>query len=275
MMRVSIALAFATGIAIAPVTAQAAVTFSAQAGALAASVSFDVLPGSKLQVVLTNTSLTEAAEPMGVLTAVFFSGLNGLTPTSALLAAGSTVINTVNNTGIYANQQPPGDNVGGEWAYNVVSGLPNGASAGISSSGLGIFGGANFNGPNLQNPVALDGMQYGIVPASSQSGGGNGGMDGNAFIRNSVVFVLDNYTGGAAGLAGINNLSFQYGTALSEPNLVPNAPPPTCSNGNPYPYCGTGGNSTSVPEPMSAMVLTVGLLGLGLMRRQVARRATT
>ena len=250
MMRVSIALAFATGIAIAPVTAQAAVTFSAQAGALAASVSFDVLPGSKLQVVLTNTSLTEAAEPTGVLTAVFFSGLNGLTPTSALLAAGSTVINTVNNTGIYANQQPPGDNVGGEWAYNVVSGLPNGASAGISSSGLGIFGGANFNGPNLQNPVALDGMQYGIVPASSQSGGGNGGMDGN-------------------------NLSGQYGTALSEPNLVPNAPPPTCSNGNPYPYCGTGGNSTSVPEPMSAMVLTVGLLGLGLMRRQVARRATT
>ena len=194
-MKLSSVIATVIGLSVVPVTAKAAVDFSGSLGALAANVSFDVLPGSQLKVSLTNTSASQALVPSSVLTGVFFNGLNGLTPASAYLNTGSVVVNASQNDGPYVGLQPPGGNVGGEWAYESGFGGPNSTTAGISSTGLGLFGQFNFNGPNLQNPTALDGMQYGIVPASNADGIGNGGMGGNAFIRNSVVFVLSNYTG--------------------------------------------------------------------------------
>jgi hypothetical protein len=55
------------------------------------------------------------------------------------------------------------------------------------------------------------------------------GLGSRQYIQPSMVFVLSGFTGS---LAGINDVSFQYGTSLSEPNvtgvLVPvPAPEPT------------------------------------------------
>ncbi len=253
---------------VAAVPAQAAVDFSGVFGSLAAKVSFEVAPGERLVVTLTNTSTGTSNVPADVLTGVFFSGLGGISASggSAILAPGSSVINTAVNSAPYTNLQPPGGNVGGEWAYlGGLSGAPGGATQGISSSGLGLFGGANLNGPNLQNPGALDGMQYGIVTGTTTLANFNPGMTGHAFIRNSVVFTLTNYTGGTAGLAGITNVSFQYGTALNEPN-VPGTQM-VCANGAPnYPICSP--QVVDVPEPMSTAVLGVGLAALGFLRRR-------
>jgi len=172
--------------------------------------------GTNLVVQLTNTANVDITQSAFVLTALFFDGANNLNPVSALLAPNSIVFGGPNNSVT---------NLGGEWAYvSGLNGAPHSASAGISSSGLGIFGGANFHGNNLQNPVALDGVQYGITTAGDNPSTGNGGMQGQALIKNSVIFTL---SGLAADfdLNDICNVSFQYGTGLTEPNITPPTPP--------------------------------------------------
>lgn len=185
-------------------------------GPLAASVSFDIdsLDSTKLNVVLTNSALTDVEIPRDVLTAVFFDASFDVTPVSALLA-GSTVL---------FGFPDGGGNVGGEWAYgDGLAGAPNGADKGLSSSGFGLFGSGNFGGLNLDDPDALDGINYGITSAGDDPGTGNKAVtEKDPLIQNSVTFQLQ-----AAGalaesdLASIGNITFQYGTALSEPQLPP------------------------------------------------------
>ena len=112
--------------------------------------------------------------------------------------------------------------VGGEWAYaSVLVGAPLGATEGISSAGLGLFGGATFPGTNLQGPAAVNGLQYGITSAGDILATGNAAVTGgNALIQNQVVFTL-----AGVGLSTVSNVSFQYGTALTEPNCTPPVPP--------------------------------------------------
>lgn len=198
-----------------------AITFSASSGNLSASASFTNV-GGNLQVVLTNTSASDVLIPAEVLTAVFFDvqGAGALTPLSALLSGGSTVFFGPDG----------GGNVGGEWAYGSgLAGAPLGATLGISSSGLGLFGNANFNGANLQGPVAVDGLQYGITSAGDNTATGNAAVTGgNALIKNQVTFLLTGLGGIIPGQGNITNVSFQYGTALTEPNVpVPPVPEPS------------------------------------------------
>jgi hypothetical protein len=261
LKQFSFTLGIASALAVAmPPRTEAAVSFTAASAELAASVTFSALPGSLLQVVLTNTSVFDTVENSQTLTGVFFSGLDGLTSVSATLSPGSTVI---------YDDAPAGGVVGGEWAYESgFGGGPGGATGGIQSTGaLGaVFGQPNFPGVNLGGPLGLDGLQYGIVSANDDPATGNGGFLGTeGLIKNSVTFVLGSYAGGDAGLAGITNVSFQYGTTL---NTIPGGG--TCPNGAPnFPICSP---QVETPEPMSMAILGIGLAGLGVarMRRRQA-----
>lgn len=187
-------------------------------GLKSAEVEFAV-SGSNLLVTLTNTGPNDVLVPADVLTAVFFdvSGQSlALTPVSGYLAGGSVVYYDPNG-------QPPGGDIGGEWAYR--SGINNGptsASYGISSVGLDIFGpGDLFPGANLSGPTSPDGLQYGLLPAADDPMTGNGGVTGSGgLINNSVVMTLsglpDNFD-----LGRIGNVYFLYGTSIDEGGFTP------------------------------------------------------
>ncbi|MBI3404908.1 MAG: hypothetical protein HY046_05575, partial [Acidobacteria bacterium] len=209
-------------IAIMPGTAKAdTVTFTGSSGSLAASVTFTTLAGGQLQVTLSNTASVSAAAPAAVLTGFFFN-LTGatLTPVSALLASGSsTIFAQANCVTTVANCA--GSNMGGEWGYGTsLNGLPFGATQAINSSGnVNGLGSANFNGPNLWAPAngALDGVQAGLVPVG-QTGGNAAVNGGNALVMNSVIFTLSGLPANWTAAGNVTNVSFQYGTALTEPN---------------------------------------------------------
>jgi hypothetical protein len=219
-----------------------AILFTTAPGAMAASAEFTILPGNFLQITLTNTGTGDPAAPGNILSAVFFNlaGDPLLSRDSAVLGAGSTVIHGPTPS------TDPGGVVGGEWTYNNTQSV-FGANEGISSAGFGVFGvGDRFPGTNLQGPDSVNGIQYGITTAFDTPGNDNTGISSVGLIQNQVVFTLDNFTGTSA---DISNVSFQYGTALTETNIGGHVP-----DGGP-----------------SAMLLGLSLTGLGFARRFVKR----
>jgi hypothetical protein len=164
------------------------------------------------------------------------------------LATGSTVEYSSNCDAKSCNLSG-GGNVGGEWEY--LGNLNTyGANAGLSSTGLNVFGNPNLNGDNLQNPKGLDGLEFGLASAGDLVNTGNGGVTSNALIKNSVVFTLPFATGTTP---DISDVTFQYGTSLNE-GTIPGVPPK---------------NPKSTPEPNSLVLLLggLGLLGVRLWKR--------
>jgi len=215
-------------------TASGAITFSgsgtdgANNTSLAASATFAVDGQGDLVVTLLNNYTGDTRFQADVLTAVFFSGANGLTPVSATAPSGSTFwmgkggstltqVTPVPNT----TPGPDGTILGQQWEYlsGISSQAPNGASAGISASGLGnIFGSGNFT----SSGVMVDGTSYGLVSAGYTGNGNDGLKGGNGnkttyFIQDSMTFVLSGFNGN---LAGISDVTFQYGTVLSDSSFV-------------------------------------------------------
>jgi hypothetical protein len=190
-----------------------------------------VASGGILTVTLTNTSSADVTKPIEVLTGVFFNLSGTLIPVSATVASGSIIYDDASVT-----------NVGGEWAYLTgLSGAPLGDNSGISSTGLGLFGDANFGNINLAGPTAIDGLQYGITSAGDLIATGNGGITGSGgLIKDQVVFTLSGLPSGFD-TDTIGNVYFQYGTALNE---------------------------SAVPEPSTFLLLGSGLLGLGFFGRK-------
>jgi hypothetical protein len=88
----------------------------------------------------------------------------------------------------------------------------------------------------------LDGSAYGILSVG-YAGSDLDGLGSKTFIQPSMVFVLSGWSGS---LSAITNVNFQYGTALSEPNLP----------------------ATLVPEPSSVVLAVSGVALLGLLGRK-------
>lgn len=223
------------------------ITFSGSQGSLAASARFELAPPSGLSITLTNTSPGDVTAPSQLLTALFFNlpGNPVLTPQSALLSPGSVVL---------FGSAGPGGVVGGEWAYATgLTGAPWGAWQGVSSAGLGLFGPHDlFPGINLAGPESPDGDQYGITSAGDDPSLGNWAVTGkDPLIRNSVVLTLTGLPGGFE-LAGISNVSFQYGSSLTDPNIPADAPE---------------------PGSLVLALLGLGLLAGGALRRKLANRS--
>jgi hypothetical protein len=195
-------------------------TFTGSDGTRSGMVTFEN-SGSDLIITLTNTSTLDVLLPNEVMTAVFFD-IQGdpltLARESAVLAGGSIVLFGITD---------PGGVVGGEWAYAAGLSGPNGADYGISSAGYGLFGPGNrFPGNNLAGPDAPNGLGYGITSAGDDPDTGNTPVTGeHPLIQNSVVFTLSGLPAGFDPNVSISNVSFQYGTDLSEPN-VPGVPAP-------------------------------------------------
>jgi hypothetical protein len=224
--------------------------------AVSASAMFDITD-NLLTITLKNTSPSNNGQdvPGSTLTGVFwnFTGNPVLTPWSATVAAGS-IIGTCD---IAANCETA-TNVGGEFGYQQTS-LTNGADRGIASSGYLKTGLSknigNFNngaeGTDLDKPISLDGINFGIISAATGYNA-NGGLEKEPVIKDTVVFTLSGVRG--LNVADISNVSFQYGTALTELN-VPGTRPPV---------------STPVPEPGTLAIFALGLMAFaGLRRRKI------
>lgn len=224
--------------------------------AVSASALFDIT-GNTLTITLSNTSVANngADVPGSTLTGLFWNSVSNitLTPFSAVVASGSTIL----NPGMCSPSCAGVTNVSGEFGYAAAS-FTGGANRGIASSGYlttGLSGNiGNFNngsaGVNLAGPMSLDGINFGIVSAAAGFNP-NGGLESVPLIQSAVVFMLTGVSG--LTIADFKNVSFQYGTSITELNI---------------PSGGGGTPPTSVPEPGTFLLFALSLVAVGATRRR-------
>jgi hypothetical protein len=206
--------------------ARADFNLSFTAGERGASVNFHADGSGNLIVTLTNTGsyaltpgLPGGFDPPHILTGLFWdvTGTVTLSPSSEALNAGSTMANGGNAA-----------TVASQWDYRQSASGLGGSPAlsqhyGIGAAGFGgVFGAGDHNFAG--GTGSIDGIDYGLTTADYPDGGGNGGVNGVALERDSVVFTLSGWTLGDP-MSIISNIRFQYGSALDE-FFGPPPPPP-------------------------------------------------
>ncbi len=228
-----------------------------------ASADFEIV-GNTLTITLTNTS-PEASPgtdaPANTLTGIEFSFQNtrlNLTPvsaisTKAIFNAADCNVTACGGTNV---------NVGGEF------GLDDGTTAGITGNAIASSGyittpggAGNFNGPVLEDPTALDGIDFGIITAKDKSSDLNPKLQAVALIQDTVVLTLNGVGGDLANPGNLTSVTFLYGTSLGEGSLTG-----TCSGGSCIIIPGGGGASS--PEPATVGIFGTALLGLAAARRR-------
>lgn len=214
-LAIALAAGFTAGRAGAAITFSGSSTFGGTG--ISASATFSTDGHGDLIITLVNTFAGDTPDQSHILTGVFFSGANELTPVmnSAVASAGSKEWNI--------GKQIPldgGSVLGQQWQYlSGLKGAPDGATAGISSTGLGIFSSGNFaaNGKNL------DGSAYGILSTGYAGSTFDGLKTHGPYIQESMMFTLSDFNGN---LSSINDVVFQYGTSLgSDPSFIGNPSP--------------------------------------------------
>ena len=177
-----------------------------------------------LTILLTNTDYRHRCRELQptqptVLTGLFFNlGTGTFTPISATLISGADAT-TFNATRPAADPDVKAGsidqtaqcdvascagqtNVGGECSYaSGGANWLNGTTQGIASSGYlsGNTSAGNFNGPNYDDPLALDGINFGVVPYGWTDYSGNGGLDTDPLIEGTVKFVSQHPEGADRG----------------------------------------------------------------------------
>jgi hypothetical protein len=220
------------------------ITFSASGtnnlgDAISASATFTTSGTGTLTVVLTNTDTTLIhAGGSDALTGLYFNdGGVALTPVSAALTPGSTMLPATANPSVVPTS----------WGFTTSpSGVP--VPAGDWAIGAtGLIGGSvnyDFTDTEHNSPGYLAGPNYGILGNASDTYGGFSPMEAD-----SVTFTFD-YTGTISSFTGID---FLYGTSSGE-GLI--APP------------------TSVPDGGSTFgLLVIAFVGLAAYQRRTAALA--
>lgn len=263
----AIALSLIAGLAAVPDTANAETTFlskfiGSQTGngndrSAEAVFSFDDLTND-LIITLTNThdAAADTIVPTDILTGLFFT----LDPVNPLLNGDGTVFTgegsiIVNDPDYEGSLGPDGLNVSGEWAFK--SGNILGSRYGISSTGLNIFGPHDrFDTSadlNLWDNLNVGGMSGGLIGLNYNDG--NGGVDGNEFIKNSIKITMTASPLRNWLATDFTNVQFQYGTSQSSPRFG-------------------GVEVTVVPEPgeWATYLIMGGSLGMVVLRARKRRK---
>ena len=256
-------LAFVLGALLAlsrPVFATTLVTFNGE-GYRDGSVTYSI-SGSTLTITLANTAVYTSDKkvvPSDVLTGVIFTLPGGisLTPQTATVAAGSTLVQT--STCKPAPCSSATTNVAGEFGYQTApfaeNGAPAGPNAGIGSAGQVVGNGTQFpGGVDLDEPINMNGLNFGIVGANYASSLANNGTQKEPLINNAVTFTLT-IVGGTLLESQITNWTLVFGTDWT-----------TVGGDTPVP-------DTAVPEPSSLVLLGSGFTALAVAIRRRRRNA--
>lgn len=204
-------------------------------GTRAAQATFEIFDlgggNSELRIKLQNLTTVGVEIPMQVLTGLWFNIADptNLSGGSVWLTAGSSILNADK-----ADNDPDGDGVeliGGTSYVSGEFGMETGAdvsalfpqyNVAIASVGLDDLLGTDdrFAGQNLDDPLAPDGFNYGILGASGLASDANNPLFEEPMIVDGV-WISVNYAGALA-LSDITNIAFQYGTE-AKPIPVPGA----------------------------------------------------
>src|SRR6188508_2528344 len=245
---------------------EATALFTGSGTGLSASASFTIsgaLGSRQLTILLTNTDAATGAnaptDAPNVLTGLFFNlGTSTFTPASATLESNASIIQTSKCEVNCVGQT----NVGGEFSYaSGGAGWLAGTTQGIASSGYlnANTNARNFNGVNYDDPAALDGINFGMVPDTWVAGSGNGGLDKVALIEGTVKFVLNIPDGLTEDQ--IKNVYFTYGTSAGEKTLGSQTTTTSSSSTT---------TVRSVPEPLTLSMLGIALAGFAYRLRRRA-----